>query len=175
MTTQQTATLIPPSGFLSGELVAPAGTRIPFNQAAAPLGWTIDNNTAYADAYATVRPSAAGGSGGSSGWSTWNASTQTSSNINLTTLHLPIHTHTVTDPGHTHVSSSGNNFMQYNGTGPYSGDASGSAVYTDSGVTTTNSATTGITVGTAGAGLPFNLTFPSQNIKYTDFIIGVRS
>lgn len=175
MTIQQTATLIPPSSFLSGELVAPSGTRIPFNQAAAPLGWTIDNSTAYADAYATVRPSAAGGSGGSSGWSTWNASSLSSANINLTTVQLPSHTHTVTDPGHTHVSSSGNNFMLYNGTGPYSGDSGGFAAYSDSGVTTTNSATTGITVGTAGSSLPFNLTFPSQNIKYTDFIIGVRS
>ena len=81
----------------------PSGTKMLFQQAAAPTGWTKDtthNNKALRVVTGTP------GSGGSRTFSDvfQNATvTGTVGNTTLTLDQIPTHTHGITDPGHTHT------------------------------------------------------------------------
>lgn len=67
----------------------PSGTRMSFNQTAAPTGWTKD--TSITDSIMRIT-SGTVGSGGSVAFSTWNASSTTGAHT-LTTAEIPSHTH----------------------------------------------------------------------------------
>lgn len=87
----------------------PSGTRMPFNQTAAPTGWTKD--TTFNDSIMRV-VSGSVSNGGSTAFSTFNGQTATSA-YTLTTADIPSHSHTyngllasTTNPGGAIFSSS---------------------------------------------------------------------
>src|ERR1700757_3679671 len=55
---------------LNTVLGAPSGTRVVFQQASAPTGWTVDANTALTDC--AMRFNQTVTTGGTANWSTWN-------------------------------------------------------------------------------------------------------
>lgn len=92
-----TTGLYPEFALITVSLYAPPGTRIPMQQAAAPLGWITD--TTFSDT--SMRYNAGAGSGGSTGWSSWNfGGTFNVNAFGLSVAQLPAHNHG--DAGHTH-------------------------------------------------------------------------
>ena len=69
-----------------------SGTRIGFQQTAAPTGWTKDTTAAINDSILRLVTGSVTPSGGSVAFSTWNAQTTTGSHT-LTTAEMPAHTH----------------------------------------------------------------------------------
>jgi hypothetical protein len=124
----------------------PSGTRMSFNQTAAPTGWTKDTTAAINDAILRLVTGTVS-SGGSTSFSTWNASGSTGG-YTLATADIPSHTHTTAGC----YISTGN-----------AGKAS--TITSGSFVTTTSSATGG------GGSHSHSL---SNNIKYYDFIIASK-
>lgn len=156
-----------------------AGTRIPFNQATAPTGWTKDVTAALNDSILRIVTDATGGtSGGSTAFSTFNGQTATGS-YTLTTTDIPAHSHTatstVTDPGHAHTTSLPP-YWSAGGAGGvnfHSGAAAAASGY--SGVS--NTVATGISVATSvtntGGGGAHSHTI-STSIKYNNFIVASK-
>ena len=70
-----------------------SGTRIVFQQTAAPTGWTKDTTAAINDSILRFVTGSVTPSGGSVAFSTWNAQTATGS-YTLQTADMPAHTHT---------------------------------------------------------------------------------
>lgn len=70
-----------------------AGTRLAFQQTAAPTGWTKDTSAAINDSMLRLVTGAAS-SGGSTAFSTWSSGTATGA-YTLATSEIPSHTHTV--------------------------------------------------------------------------------
>ena len=68
-----------------------SGTRMSFNQTAAPTGWTKDTTAAINDAVLRLVTGTVS-SGGSTGFSTWNSSGTTGATT-LSTAQMPSHTH----------------------------------------------------------------------------------
>jgi len=92
----------------------------------------------------------------------------------LTTTEMPAHTHTINDPGHTHIVSNTVNFTG-NGT-PGSIDNSGGEIDTNTTFnTTTTSATTGITASTTGNSLPHNIMQPTVFIGHVYIYSGLEN
>lgn len=174
-----TGILIPPASYLPGQLIAPAGTRIPFNMSAPPVGWTTDTAGTLSDCTSTVRAASGGTTGGSTVWSGWNfGGTANANAVTLSVANMPSHTHTVNDPSHQHVSSTGDQAVAQVGGGgdrnnqgtsrSTAGDGNGSAE-------ATFGAGANVGVGNAGSGSSFTPTLPRPQVKYTDLIIGVKS
>lgn len=134
----------------------PTGTAMLFAQTAAPTGWTKDtthNNKALRVVSGTA----------SSGGTTAFTSVFTSRTIAVD--NLPSHTHTVTDPGHTHGVS-------WTGGAANSASTTLNATTINSNVTftqTTNSNTTGITLGNTGGGVAMDFA-----VQYVDVIIATK-
>lgn len=132
-----------------GTLSAPSGTKMLFQQTAAPTGWTKDtthNNKALRLVTGTV----------STGGSTAFTSVFTARTI--AEANLPAHTHAVTDPGHTHdVVAGGSN------AGSTYSDKDRSTPGT---AYTSTSATTGITIGNTGSGTAMDFA-----VQYVDVVI----
>lgn len=171
---QQTGVLIPPSSFLPGELIAPKGTRIPFNQSAPPLGWTTDTASTLSDCTGTIRAASGGATGGSSAWSGWNfGGTRNANAVTLSVANMPSHTHTVNDPSHAHAAGDGGNFYLFGANDQLRSGVSSPALNT-TGVTSTNGAGANVGVGNAGSSSPFTPTIPAPQVKFTDLIICVR-
>jgi len=173
---QGTGIFIPPSSFLPGELIAPKGTRIPFNQAAAPLGWTTDTASTLTDCTSTLRAASGGTTGGSAVWSGWQfGGTRNANAVTLSVANMPSHTHTVNDPTHAHGPSDGANFL-LKGNGNQWQDGINTVAYSgqQSGSSTVNAAGANVGVGNAGSGSSFTPTIPAPSVKYTDLIICVR-
>jgi len=134
----------------------PAGTTMLFVQTSAPTGWT--KSTTH-DNKALRVVSGAASSGGTT------AFTSVFTSRTITTANMPTHTHTVTDPGHTHTA--GIYSILLNGAG-------GSTLNTGSGFNTvtaaaTNSSTTGITNQNAGSGTAMDFA-----VQYVDVIIATK-
>ena len=125
----------------------PTGTRMSFNQTAAPTGWTKDTSIAINDAILRLVTGTVS-SGGSTAFSTWNSSGTTAA-YTLTTADIPSHTH------------------EYN-----AGDSQIGGAFLTRGAnqTSTNPTTTSSTGG--GGSHSHNL---SNNIKYYDFIIATKN
>jgi len=135
----------------------PAGTVMPFYQAAAPTGWT--QVTSVNDRALRVVSGTGAATGGTTAFSTYFSG---SSNVGATTLtesQMPSHTHGVTDPGHTHLFAQGGNVG-----GGYAQLANGFG-----GNQQTLSATTGITINATGSSNSHTHTIPS--LQYADVII----
>ncbi len=143
----------------------PTGTRMTFNQTAAPTGWVKDTTTVGLNDSLMRIVTGSVGSGGTQAFSTWNGLTVTGAHT-LTTAEMPTHTHAVSDPGHQHTGSAyaGNN----GGSVPLLGLSPPNASYT------TNSAATGISIDNAGSGNSH--THPLTNgVKYFDLIIAQKA
>ena len=125
-----------------------AGTRLGFQQTAAPTGWTKDTTAAINDSMLRLVTGAAS-SGGSTAFSTWSAASSTSA-YTLTTSDIPSHSHNMA----TKVSSGSS--------GGIMASSSGSGGFTN--VSTDNTG--------GGGGHSHGLT---RNLKYYDFIIASKN
>ena len=124
----------------------PAGTRMSFQQTAAPTGWTKDTTAAIDDSILRFVTGSVTPSGGSVAFSTWNAQTVTGGTA-ITTAQMPAHTH-----GYTEYSTSG-----------AAGASSGRFVSSP------------FTQQTQSTGSGGSHTHPlTQNIKFYDFIIAAK-
>ena len=125
----------------------PSGTRMSFQQTAAPTGWTKDT-TATIDNSLLRLVTGSVTSGGSAAFSTWNSSGTTGA-YTLATTDIPAHTHSISlFAGGSGIGNSG--LLQTNG-----------------GATSFTSTGTG-----GGGGHSHSL---SNNIKYYDFIIATKN
>jgi len=148
--------------------IVPSGTKMLFQQTAAPTGWTKDT-THNNKALRVV--SGAAGSGGST------AFTDVFTSRTIDVANLPSHTHGVTDPGHGHltrISSNASDFI--NGTGGFALANANNNNYTFTGATPSNTvgeqlaaATTGITIGNTGSGTAMDFA-----VQYVDLIIATK-
>ena len=123
-----------------------SGTRMSFQQTAAPTGWTKDTTAAIDDSILRFVTGSVTPSGGSVAFSTWNAQTVTGGTA-ITTAQMPAHTH-----GYTEYSTSG-----------AAGASSGRFVSSP------------FTQQTQSTGSGGSHTHPlTQNIKFYDFIIAAK-
>ena len=156
-----------------GSLSAPSGTRMVFNQATAPLGWTQDASAALSDTALRLVNGSGGGTGGTTPYSNWiSGGTFNVNAFTLSTAQMPSHNHaaTVTDPGHDHVivavqpntANSGNNVT---------------GVPSSGGNMNTNAAVTNISVSisSVGSGAAITPTYTVPSVKYTDCIVAVKT
>jgi hypothetical protein len=134
-----------------------SGTAMLFVQTSAPTGWT--KSTTH-DNKALRIVSGAASSGGTTGFtSVFTART-------ITTSNMPAHTHGVTDPGHTHTFSSRGD----DGVGGVIGyGVVGYNADIGAGAGGMASATTGITINSAGSGTAMDFA-----VQYVDVIICVK-
>lgn len=128
-----------------------SGTRMPFNQTAAPTGWTKDTTAGLNDSIMRIVTGTVS-SGGSTAFSTFNGQTATGAHT-LTLAQIPNHDHLQ------RVNTTTNATTQYNAT---------------QGITSTGlSATpvsTGLATSSSGSGGAHSHTM-TTSIKYNDFII----
>lgn len=122
-----------------------AGTRMPFNQTAAPTGWTKDTTAGLNDSLMRIVTGTAS-SGGSTAFSTYNAATTTGATT-LSTSQIPSHNHSVSVPGDVGNSINQEYQASFN----------------------TNSGTTGNTGGNGS-----HTHSMTKSIKYYDFIVATK-
>lgn len=138
-----------------GTLTAPSGTRMVFNQAAAPLGWTQDVAAAFTDTALRIVATAGGGTGGATPLSNWiSGGTFNVNAFTLSVAQLPPHTH----------GGNGNGFW-CDQPGTFVANAGGTDIQMNR---VPNTMSTG-----SGASITPSYTTPS--VKYTDCIIGVKT
>jgi hypothetical protein len=112
-----------------------AGTRLAFQQTAAPTGWTKDTTAAINDSMLRLVTGTAS-SGGSTAFSTWSAVTATGA-YTLATADIPSHSHTYDRASNTNgvvistSSKAGTNYFQTN-TSTASGAAGGGGSHSHS-------------------------------------------
>ena len=103
-----------------------AGTRMAFQQTAAPTGWTKQTTAAINDSILRLVTGTAS-SGGATGFSTYNAATTTGATT-LSTAQIPSHTHTYprsnNEDGVDSLLGANNNFPQLRNTGATGGGGS---------------------------------------------------
>jgi hypothetical protein len=150
----------------------PSGTVMLFAQTAAPTGWT--KSTTHNDKALRV-VSGSASSGGSVAFTTAFASQAVSGTVGgttLTTAQIPAHSHSVTDPGHSHSTV----WNIYSDQGYAPGIREGSGVFKSS--ISTNSATTGISIQNTGGGSSHDHTFTGTAINlavsYVDVILATK-
>jgi hypothetical protein len=175
------------NGTPTGTLTAPSGTRVAFQQASPPTGWTVDSSAAFTDCSMRVNTGTAGSTGGVTNWSTWNFGGLISLNpFALNISQIPSHSHTIPDPGHTHgTSDPGHVHAITPGSYTFQASAGSSTVFVQSGSTNTQPATTGLSINAAltnitttnpvGSGSAITPTITTPQVKYADFCIGVKS
>jgi len=132
----------------------PTGTAMLFVQTSAPTGWT--KSTTH-DNKALRVVSGAASSGGTTGF------TSVFTSRTITIANMPNHTHTLTDPGHTHAGA----YLKNDGSGTVAPAGGGSTVVNYSGTVTSN--TTGISVGYTGSGTAMDFA-----VQYVDVIIATK-
>jgi hypothetical protein len=142
----------------------PSGTRMVFQQTAAPTGWVKD---ATYNNYAMRIVNGAVGTGGSVGFTTAFSSGLSSGSYTLTTADIPAHAHGVTDPGHIHQAFSTAAFVSAGGNGI--GTTGGPGIYN------TFPSATGISINNTGGDGGHSHTLPDFAVQYVDFIIATKS
>lgn len=183
----------------------PTGTRMAFQQTAAPTGWTKDVTATYDNSALRIVTGAAA-TGGAVAFTTALAAGLSSGSYTLTTSDIPSHTHTGTtgteSVGHTHTASGTTTGQSATHTHQaYYGAAGGGTVLGTSNVADTNtggyatgnasgdhshdynlttagvsaSHTHSFTTGGTGGGGGHAHTLPSFAVKYTDFIIATKN
>lgn len=141
-----------------------SGTRLLFQQTAAPLGWTKESNATYNDSALRIVTGAAS-TGGADAFTTLFGTAKSTAGFTLTTNEIPAHAHGVTDPGHTH------SVTDFNGGGS-TATGPGPIVY---GATITGSNTTGISIQNTGGGAAHAHTLNNMNLKFSDAIIAQKN
>ncbi len=136
----------------------PAGSVMPFYQAAAPTGWT--QVTTVNDSTIRVVNGSGGNTTGSVGFYTYFSGAYNTGATTLTIDQIPNHNHGVNDPEHYHAFPQGGV-----GGGGYAQLANGLGGYQ-----ATNSSPTFITIQYTGGGNSHTHTVPS-GLKYSDVII----
>ena len=174
-----------------GNNLIPSGTISMYGGSAAPAGWLLCNGaavsrTTYASLFSVVSTNFGTGDGSTTfnlpdlrgrvpvgfgqGTSLTNRTMGATGGAETHTLsqsEMPSHGHTVNDPGHTHTSSAGGNFVTGgSGTGANVTTGGGSYVLSPN----TSSSTTGISINATGGGGAHNIMQPFQ---VTNFIIKV--
>jgi microcystin-dependent protein len=153
-----------------------SGTRMLFQQTTAPVGWTKDTSNSNTALRVTNGTVTTGGSlNFTSAFSSSRPTTGTVSGTALTQAQMPIHSHAVSDPGHTHTSD-----------GPYGNRFGGTRSDTINTNDTNffyktpriNSAKTGISIANSGSGQAHTHGFTGGSInlavKYVDVIIAEK-
>jgi hypothetical protein len=189
---------------LNTVLGAPSGTRVVFQQAAAPLGWTIDGSASFTDC--SMRFNQGGGASGTgTGWSAWNyGGTFNVNGTALTVAQMAVHSHSdaghvhgVSDGGHVHGVNDGGHAHGYQGyvgmnQFSYSGGGGLGGIGTPYAQSTSTSASgCGISIAAAGTGIGIatnyaNIqnngggaahghTYTTPQMKYADCCIGIKS
>ena len=130
----------------AGGTTIPAGTRMPFQQTAAPTGFTKDTTAAINDSMLRLVTGTAS-SGGSTAFSTWSAVTSTGA-YTLATSEIPSHTHSY-DRG------------------------SGSILVNSNKGTATFSTNSSTSTGAEGGGNSHSHSL-TRSLKYYDFIIASK-
>ena len=83
----------------------------------------------------------------------------------LTAAEMPVHSHTVTDPGHTHGERGGNGANAFIAGGG-ANVTIGTGVNGNATRITTNSATSDVTIASAGGGLPHSILHPVKGVHW---------
>lgn len=178
------------SGFNGGvKWPFPSGTRILFQQASAPVGWTQDT-TVQNDSLLRMVNGAGGGVYTGVGYSTVMHGNATSDGTAISQAQLPNCGFPVSDPGHTHgVSDPGHlhTFTAYNSVGSastlpqfYKTNNSYDALLDtpNTGSSTTgigiDSSTTGVGVSSGGSGTAHTHTLSALNVNSIDIIVGIK-
>lgn len=166
------------NGNPAGTLTAPSGTAMPFQQAAAPLGWVAQTGAAFNDSMLhIVIPANFVGTGGANAASTLITGPFTGGGHALTVAELAVHghpdsghSHGITDPSHVHSVNDAAQFGAATGGSP-----------TGNGGDVTGSAQTGITINDgfaqpapAGSGAAHSHT-TNAALQFVDHIIAVKS
>jgi hypothetical protein len=140
----------------------PTGTRMSFQQASAPTGWTKDTTTAYMDA--AVRLNTTSGSGGTTAFSTVMTARTIAAN------QLPNITISIADPGHDHV------YVRYQQLAVTDGGSTFTQTMRTPGSESTGGAFTGITasINNASRGGVAQQTMDFA-VKYVDFILAAKN
>lgn len=133
----------------------PAGTRMSFQQTAAPTGWTKDTTAAINDAILRLVTGTVT-AGGSAAFSTWNAANPSVGATTLTEAQIPSHTHVIRGSDSAVVNASIRNTISNNK----------GAV--------DNSVSTSTTAATGGGGSHTHTGGGAPSIKYYDFIIASK-
>ena len=144
---------------ISASNTFPSGTRMSFQQTAAPTGWTKDTTAAINDSVLRFVTGTAS-SGGSLAFSTWAAQTS-DGDTTLTTSQIPAHTHNLAFNRAATTDASGLYFA---------GQSGSSSIRTSS--STDRNATASVQANTGG-GSSHNHSL-SQSLKYYDFIIASK-
>jgi len=173
-----------------GTLTAPAGTRMLFNQPAPPVGWTQEVGAAFNDTSVRTVTGAGGATAGSTSWGSWNfGGTFNANAFTISVAQLPAHNHGITDPTHNHAVNDPSHSHGPGGSGAnfiYSGSPGGLVAAGSSGTfsgSTANAVTgillvaagTGISVQNTGSGSSITPTFTTPQVKYSDYVIGIKS
>ena len=145
----------------------PSGTRMIFQQASVPPGWTQDT-TVQNDSLLRMVNGAGGGVYTASGVSAVLRGASSSDDTTLTVAQIPSHNHGVNDPGHVHQNtaygapvSNGGNWANTNST-------------SNPVTLTANSNTTGISIQDTGGGSAHLHTLSELNVNALDVIVGVK-
>lgn len=145
-----------PGVFTGAWAYLPSGTAMLFVQTSAPTGWT--KSTTH-DNKALRVVSGGAGSGGTTGF------TSVFTSRTITTANMPSHTHGVTDPGHSHITTQA--YVSDDPNGPFDANASGSP--NNKFLSAINSSTTGISIQNAGSGTAMDFA-----VQYVDVIIATK-
>lgn len=168
--------LIPTFGYIPGEMPAPSGTRLAFNQAAAPLGWVIDTSAPLADCHPrTVTDGSGGTNGGSAGFSGWyGGGTFGTANFTLSNAQMPTHNHAMTS-SHGHLAGDGRDFLEFVGSGGAVINSGGAASSVQA-IGSSNASAANVTLQNNGSGTAVTgPNFTTPTLKYTDLIIAQKS
>ena len=141
-----------PGVFTGAWAYLPTGTAMLFVQTSAPTGWT-KSTTHDNKALRVVSGSAS--SGGTTGF------TSVFTSRTITTANMPSHTHTLTDPGHSHGISD-LTAISTSSSGTFYRAATNAALQS-------TTATTGITIANTGSGTAMDFA-----VQYVDVIIATK-
>lgn len=140
----------------------PTGTRMVFQQTAAPTGWTKDTTAALNDAVMRIVTGTVG-SGGSTAFSTWNAQTSVGATT-LSTAQVPAHQHYSFSTAVGSVSLTSSNYPV--------DDSGGTEPNAYTLLANTTAANIGLTSSSGGGGShTHSLT---HGVKYYDFIVATK-
>ena len=157
----------------------PSSTRMLFQQSSAPLGWTRDLSNDNAALRVTAGAVTTGGTlDFTAAFSDSIESTGTVQPTALTTAQMPVHSHAVTDPGHSHTATQiFASRTSYIG-GPARDNIPGSAENCNYKAPVMGSSATGISLGNNGSGETHTHGFTGGSInldvKYVDIIVAEK-